>query len=49
MFGAGLMLIIPEWTSSLLGLALMVLIWFIQKRRPEDEAEAEEITKVVPA
>ncbi|MCZ2257631.1 TRAP transporter permease [Sporosarcina sp. G11-34] len=47
MFGAGLMLIIPEWTSSLLGLALMVLIWFIQKRRPE--AEAEEITKVVPA
>ena len=47
MFGAGLMLIIPEWTSSAIGLALIVMIWFIQKRRPEDELE--EVTKVVPA
>ena len=49
LFGAGFMLIIPELLSSAIGLVLIVLIWFIQRRRPEDEAEAEEITKVVPA
>ncbi len=37
MFGAGLMLIIPELLSSGIGLALIVLIWFIQKKRPEEK------------
>lgn len=35
--GAGLMLIIPEFLSSGIGLLLMGIIWFIQRKRPEDE------------
>ncbi|HJF31937.1 MAG TPA: TRAP transporter permease [Sporosarcina psychrophila] len=37
LFGAGLMLIIPEFLSSGIGLVLIVVIWFIQKKRPEEE------------
>ena len=37
LFGAGLMLIIPELVSSAIGLLLILLILFIQKRRPEDK------------
>ncbi|MFS0575610.1 TRAP transporter permease [Sporosarcina sp. 179-K 3D1 HS] len=36
LFGAGLLLIIPELQTSLLGLAVVVLVWFIQKKRQED-------------
>ncbi|MEK5071553.1 TRAP transporter permease [Sporosarcina sp. FSL K6-1508] len=37
LFGAGLMLIIPEFLSSGIGLVLIVVIWFIQKKRPEED------------
>lgn len=39
LFSAGIMLIIPELISSGVGLMLLVLIWYIQKRRPEDRTE----------
>ncbi|MBO0588020.1 TRAP transporter permease [Sporosarcina sp. E16_8] len=41
--GAGLMLIIPEFLSSGIGLVLIGVIWFIQKKRPDEE----ESTKVL--
>ena len=37
LFGAGLMLIIPEFLSSGIGLVLIGVIWFIQRKRPEEE------------
>lgn len=36
LFGAGLMLIIPEFLSSGIGLVLIGVIWFIQRKRPEE-------------
>lgn len=39
LFGAGLMLIIPELISSGIGLGLIILIVFIQKKRPDDHIE----------
>ncbi|MBE1554954.1 TRAP transporter permease [Sporosarcina limicola] len=44
LFGAGLMLIIPELLSSGIGLVLIVLIWFIQTKRPEEENVTEVLT-----
>ncbi|QTD41118.1 TRAP transporter permease [Sporosarcina sp. Te-1] len=37
LFGAGLMLILPELYTSLAGIILISLIWLIQKKRPEEE------------
>ncbi|WP_399628720.1 TRAP transporter permease [Sporosarcina sp. SG10008] len=36
LLGAGLMLIIPEFLSSGIGLVLISIIWFIQRKRPEE-------------
>ncbi|WP_342538916.1 TRAP transporter permease [Sporosarcina sp. FSL K6-1540] len=36
LLGAGLMLIIPEFLSSGIGLVLISIIWFIQMKRPEE-------------
>ncbi|MER2237516.1 MAG: TRAP transporter permease, partial [Psychrobacillus sp.] len=41
LFVAGLMLIVPEVLSSGIGLVLIIGIWFIQKRRTDDELEME--------
>lgn len=41
LFVAGLMLIVPEILSSVLGLVLILGIWFIQKRRTDDELGIE--------
>lgn len=35
LFAAGLMLIAPQIWSAFIGLAVILLVWFIQKRRPE--------------
>ena len=35
------MLIIPEFLSSGIGLVLIVGIWFIQKKRPEEEGDTK--------
>lgn len=43
LLGAGLMLIIPEFLSSGIGLVLIVLVWSIQKKRPEEEG----VTKIL--
>ena len=45
LFGAGLLLIVPEIISSGIGLLLIIAIWYIQKRRPENEEES--IAKVI--
>ncbi|CAM3264557.1 TRAP transporter permease [Filibacter tadaridae] len=37
LFGAGLMLIIPEPLTSGIGIVLLALIWFIQKKRPDGD------------
>src|SRR5699024_148978 len=39
LFIAGLLLIIPELATSLSGLALLVVIWFIQKQRDDDHID----------
>lgn len=39
LFGAGLMLIIPELITSGIGILLVGIIWFIQKKRPEDHVQ----------
>ncbi len=39
LFVAGLMLIIPELITSGIGILLIGIIWFIQKKRPEDRIE----------
>ena len=44
LFGAGLMLIIPELVSSAIGLLLILLILFIQKRRPEDKITGNHVS-----
>ena len=47
LFGAGLMLIVPEFLTSAIGFVLLVAIWFIQSRRPDeakDEIESSAIT-----
>lgn len=36
LLGAGLMLIIPEFLSSGIGLVLIGIVWFIQRKRPEE-------------
>jgi len=41
LLGAGLMLIIPEVLSSGIGLVLIGVIWFIQRRRPEEEGSTK--------
>lgn len=41
LFVAGLMLIVPEILSSVIGLVLIIGILFIQKRRTDDELEIE--------
>jgi len=41
LFGAGLMLIIPEFVSSGIGFVLIGTIWFIQKKRPEEERRSK--------
>ncbi|WP_421101466.1 TRAP transporter permease [Sporosarcina psychrophila] len=41
LFGAGLMLIIPEFLSSGIGLVLISIIWFIQRKRPEEEGSTK--------
>ena len=41
LFGAGLMLIIPEVLSSGIGLLLIVVIWFIQKKRSDEGHDAK--------
>ena len=41
LFGAGLMLIISEVLSSGIGLGLIILIWFIQKKRPDEGSGAK--------
>ena len=41
LFGAGLMLIIPDLLTSGIGLVLIGLIWFIQKKRPDDSEDRE--------
>jgi len=41
LLGAGLMLIIPEVSSSGIGLVLIGIVWFIQRRRPEEEGSTK--------
>ncbi|MER2260832.1 MAG: TRAP transporter permease [Psychrobacillus sp.] len=41
LFIAGLMLIVPEILSSMVGLVLIIGIWLIQRRRTDDELEME--------
>ena len=41
LFFAGIMLIVPEFFSSFIGLLLVILILFNQKRRPDDDFETE--------
>ena len=41
LFLAGIMLIVPEFLSSFIGLLLIIGIWFIQKGRPDDDFETE--------
>ncbi|WP_391205109.1 TRAP transporter permease [Psychrobacillus sp. L4] len=41
LFGAGIMLIVPEIVSSLIGVVLILAIWFIQRQRTDDAFEPE--------
>ncbi|WP_186673795.1 TRAP transporter permease [Sporosarcina sp. BP05] len=41
LLGAGLMLIIPEFLSSGTGLVLIGVIWYIQRKRPEEEGSTK--------
>jgi len=41
LFAAGICLIIPDLTISLVGLALLVVVWFIQKQRDDDSGPSE--------
>ncbi|MBD7984702.1 TRAP transporter permease [Sporosarcina sp. Sa2YVA2] len=43
LFAGGLMLIIPELTTSAMGIFLIALIWVIQRRRPEGKQKIEEV------
>lgn len=45
LFTGGLLLIIPELTTSTIGLLLITIVWFIQRRRPKEQgAVQQEIT-----
>ena len=44
LFAAGIMLILPEITSTLIGVVLIVAIWFIQNRRSDDEYESKSLS-----
>lgn len=44
LFTAGIMLILPEITTTVIGIVLIVAIWFIQNRRTDDEYELESLT-----
>lgn len=46
LFVGGILLIIPDFTASLIGLVLMVAIWLLQKRRDDDSGTAKQ---AVPA
>ncbi|MBP1971206.1 TRAP transporter 4TM/12TM fusion protein [Virgibacillus natechei] len=39
LFGSGLMLITPALASSIAGIILIVIVWFIQKQRKDDSGE----------
>ena len=39
LFGAGLMLIVPELLTSGIGLVLLVTIWYIQSKRPREDKD----------
>ncbi|MGG0669556.1 TRAP transporter permease [Sporosarcina koreensis] len=43
LFAAGLLLIIPELTTSAIGLLLITIIWFVQRRRPEEKQSVKEV------
>ena len=43
LFAGGLLLIVPELVSSAMGLLLIVVIWFIQRRRPEENQTIKEV------
>ncbi|WOV88302.1 TRAP transporter permease [Sporosarcina oncorhynchi] len=42
LFAGGLMLVIPELTTSSIGILLIAIIWVIQRRRPEEKQNVEE-------
>lgn len=42
LFAGGLMLIIPELTTSAIGIFLIAIIWVIQRKRPEEKQKIEE-------
>ncbi|WP_277584847.1 TRAP transporter permease [Psychrobacillus antarcticus] len=44
LFAAGIMLILPEITTTLIGIVLVVAIWFIQNRRSDDEYESKSLS-----
>ena len=44
LFVAGIMLILPEITTAIIGIVLIVAIWFIQNRRTDDEYELKSLT-----
>lgn len=44
LFAAGIMLILPEITTTVIGIVLIVGIWFIQNRRTDDEYESKSLT-----
>lgn len=43
LFSGGLLLIIPELTTSAIGLLLITIVWFIQRRRPEGKEKVKEV------
>lgn len=44
LFAAGFLLIIPELATSLSGIALLAIIWFIQKQRDDDRIDPSKQT-----
>ncbi len=44
LFAAGLLLIIPELVTSLSGIALLAIIWFVQKQRDDDRIDPSKQT-----
>ncbi|MFD1204743.1 MULTISPECIES: TRAP transporter permease [Sporosarcina] len=43
LFGAGILLIVPELLSSTIGILLIVIIWAIQRSRPEENQSMKEV------
>lgn len=39
LFGGGLLLIHPEMVTNGIGIIMLLTVWFIQKKRPEDQVE----------